>query len=50
MTAKRDEYKLFRETEFERVMSAARIKNPAVTALVLLTAAACAMCVIAESY
>ncbi len=44
------EYKLFRETEFEPVMSAARIKNTAVSALVLLTAAVCALCVIAESY
>ena len=45
-----DEYKLFRETEFERVMSAARMKNTVVTTVVLLTAAACALCLIPESY
>jgi hypothetical protein len=45
-----DAYKLFRETEFERVMSAARMKIPVVTMVVLLTAAACALCLIPESY
>ncbi len=44
-----DEYKLIRDTDYERVMRAARIKNITVMAYALLTAAAaCALCVLAE--
>ncbi len=42
--------KLIRETDFERVTRDARLKNVVAMAVVLLTAAACALCVPAEWY